>query len=255
MSSVMVRSLRIGEGIPKICAPIVGKTKDEILSEAEKLLSASVDLAEWRTDWFCDVLDLREVLAVLKDLREILGDMPLLFTFRTAAEGGEKSIKPEYYQELNKAAAQSGHIDLLDVELSAGEAAMSELIVEAHRYGVKALASSHDFSGTPDQEEMIWRLCKMQSLAADILKIAVMPQTPKDVLTLLLATEEMHRKYATCPLVTMAMSGMGMVTRLCGELFGSAITFGAAAKASAPGQIETKELAEILAFFHKGSRK
>ena len=58
---------------------------------------------------------------------------------------------------------------------------MSELIVEAHRYGVKALASSHDFSGTPDQEEMIRRLCKMQSLAADILKIAVMPQTPKDV--------------------------------------------------------------------------
>lgn len=91
----------------------------------------------------------------------------------------------------------------------------------------------------------------MQSLGADILKIAVMPQKPADILTLLLATEEMHRKYAKCPLITMSMSGMGIVSRICGETFGSAVTFGAASKASAPGQIGTKELAESLRIIHK----
>lgn len=251
MTPVVIRNVKIGEGIPKICAPIVGKTKEEILSEAKLLLSASADLAEWRTDWFCDIFEAEEAAAVLKELREVLGDLPLLFTFRTAAEGGEKSAESGEYLALNKAAARSGFVDLLDVELSAGEDAVSDIIAEAHRNGVVAVVSSHDFSGTPMREEIIRRLCKMQSLGADILKIAVMPKSPRDVLTLLSATEEMYRKYAKCPLITMAMSGTGMVTRLCGELFGSAVTFGAAAKASAPGQIGTGELAAVLSLFHK----
>ena len=126
-----------------------------------------------------------------------------------------------------------------------------ELIEETHRCGVMAVVSNHDFQETPERKELIRRLCAMQSLGADILKIAVMPQKPADILTLLLATEEMHRKYAKCPLITMSMSGMGIVSRICGETFGSAVTFGAASKASAPGQIGTKELAESLRIIHK----
>ena len=34
---VEVRNLKIGEGIPKICVPLVGKTDEEIISEAEYL--------------------------------------------------------------------------------------------------------------------------------------------------------------------------------------------------------------------------
>ena len=34
---VEVRGVKIGEGVPKICVPIVGKTKEEILA-AEDLL-------------------------------------------------------------------------------------------------------------------------------------------------------------------------------------------------------------------------
>lgn len=251
MSSVIVRNVNIGEGIPKICAPIVGRTKGEVLREAKRLLASSADLAEWRADWFEDVFEAEAVAQVLKELRAILEEMPLLFTFRTLAEGGEKSMKPEAYAALNRLAIQSGAVDLLDVELSAGDAVISDIIAEANKNDVKTVVSSHDFSKTPEQGEIIRRLCKMQLLGADILKIAVMPQTPQDVLTLLLATEEMRRNYAERPLITMAMSGMGIISRLCGELFGSAVTFGAAAKASAPGQIGTEELAEILLMFHQ----
>ncbi|MDU3369854.1 MAG: type I 3-dehydroquinate dehydratase, partial [Clostridioides difficile] len=40
-------------------------------------------------------------------------------------------------------------------------------------------------------------------------------------------------------------------SRLCGEIFGSALTFGAAKSVSAPGQISFKELNSVLNLLHK----
>ena len=90
----------------------------------------------------------------------------------------------------------------------------------------------------------------MQELGADIPKIAVMPQNKKDVLTLLAATEEMANEYADRPIITMSMAGTGVISRLAGEVFGSALTFGAAAKASAPGQMGVEDLKQVLTLLH-----
>ena len=57
--------------------------------------------------------------------------------------------------------------------------------------------------------------------------------------------------YADRPIITMSMSGTGVISRLTGEFFGSALTFGAAAKASAPGQIPVSELETVLSVIHK----
>ena len=40
MNTVKVRNIEIGSGVPKICVPIVGVTKDEI-SQKRKHLTAS----------------------------------------------------------------------------------------------------------------------------------------------------------------------------------------------------------------------
>ena len=37
---VEVRGVKIGEGVPKICVPIVGKTKEEILAAQKKRAAA-----------------------------------------------------------------------------------------------------------------------------------------------------------------------------------------------------------------------
>ena len=252
MNPVTVRNIKIGEGIPKICVPVTGVTKEEIINEAETVRSlAQADLVEWRADWYEHVTDTGKAVGVLKDLRAVLKDLPVLFTFRTAKEGGEKEIDPQAYADLNKEAARCRYADLVDVELFTGDDAVKEIVQAAHACGVKAVASNHDFNKTPDKDEMIKRLCKMQELGADILKIAVMPQSRKDVLTLLAATEEMYRKHADRPLITMSMGGTGVISRVCGEVFGSAVTFGAAKKASAPGQINVEDLAQVLLQLHK----
>jgi 3-dehydroquinate dehydratase-1 len=43
---------------------------------------------------------------------------------------------------------------------------------------------------------------------------------------------------------------MGGISRLVGEALGSAMTFGAAAKASAPGQIDVNKLDVVLETIH-----
>lgn len=250
MNPVIVRNVKIGEGIPKICVPIVGKTMEEIINEAKEILALSADLVEWRADWFENVFDFEQVKSVLNSLREILGEKPILFTFRTANEGGERAIEDITYIALNKAAVESGKVDLLDVELFVGETVIEEVLNIAHQNHVKVIASNHDFEKTPSKEEIVLRLQKMQEVGADILKIAVMPKSSKDVITLLTATEEMRANYAKQPIVTMSMSGKGAVSRIAGETFGSAITFGSAKKASAPGQIPVEDLRKVLEILH-----
>ena len=251
MNPIRVRNTEIGTGIPKICVPIVGVTQKDILEAAEMIKLSAADFAEWRVDWYEDVLNLEKTEDTLRRLRNILGDMPLLFTFRTSAEGGEKEIRKETYTELNQQAAQSGFVDIIDVELFAGDDVVKDIIETAHSCGVKVIVSNHDFHSTPPKDEIVSRLRKMQDFRADIPKIAVMPQNKKDVLTLLSATEEMTSRYADRPVITMSMSGTGLISRLCGEVFGSAVTFGAVGKASAPGQIEAEEMAEVLKLLHR----
>lgn len=251
MKPVEVRNIKIGEGVPKICVPIVGETKEEIIAEAKTFDSIPVDIVEWRVDWFEGVFDFARVEDVLKDLRDALGDIPILFTFRTSKEGGEKAIDAQLYKELNIAAAKTGYVDLVDVEVFTGDDIVKEMIAAVHECGVKVVASNHDFDKTPDKDDIVSRLRKMQDLGADIPKIAVMPQNKKDVLTLLAATEEMSSEYADRPIITMSMAGTGVISRLCGEVFGSALTFGAAQKASAPGQIKVHDLQKVLHLLHK----
>jgi 3-dehydroquinate dehydratase-1 len=173
-----------------------------------------------------------------------------LFTFRTSKEGGERSIEADAYATLNKNAAVTGLVDLVDVEVFTGDEIVKDIIKAAHAEGVKVVASNHDFDKTPEKDDLIGRLKKMQELGADIPKIAVMPQSKKDVLTLLSATEEMATNYADRPIITMSMAGTGLISRLCGEVFGSALTFGAVGKASAPGQMNAEDLNTILNLIH-----
>ena len=251
MNTVKVRNIEIGAGIPKICVPIVGVTREEILEAAENIKSTKADVVEWRVDWYEDIFDFAKTEATMQALREVLGEMPILFTFRTSKEGGEKAIETETYVELNQNAAKTGLIDLVDVEAFTGDESVKAVVETAHANGVKVIASNHDFHKTPAKEEIVSRLRKMQDLGADVPKIAVMPQNKKDVLTLLAATEEMVSEYADRPIITMSMSGTGVISRLCGEVFGSALTFGAVGKVSAPGQMGIEDLTTVLGLLHK----
>src|SRR4051812_16368366 len=249
--TITVKGVTIGEGAPKICVPMVGGSLEQLEEEAVFLKTVDLDVVEWRVDFFEQVEDLERVKEALGAIRTILKDIPLIFTFRSAKEGGEKEVSSNYYFQLNKAIAESGLVDLVDVELFTDQHDIESLIETAQRNDVYVIVSNHDFDKTPAKEEIIARLRKAQELGADLPKIAVMPRNAADVLTLLDATNTMVEEYADRPIITMSMAGKGIVSRLAGEIFGSALTFGAAKKASAPGQVPVTELRNILSLINR----
>ena len=165
--TVLLRGVEIGAGRPKIIVPIVGKTEQEILDKAAELVQAKPDVVEWRVDYFQGVGDVQRVVDTARELNEALGEIPILFTFRTKREGGEKEIGMEDYTALNRAVAQSSYVD------------------------------------------------------------------------------------AQRPLLTMSMASDGVISRLCGEVFGSAATFGMVGQGSAPGQIPADQLEQVLEILHR----
>lgn len=245
MNTVKIKHTVLGEGRPKIAVPLVAKDAESLQQAVAALAGLDYDVVEFRVDFLQEAANADFVMAQTEAVRRALPDAPLLFTFRRAVEGGSCPCGDDYYFALVHRAIESGLIDIIDIELFAGDEAVAAAVAKAKAHGVAALLCNHDFDKTPPQVEITGRLKKMSALGADICKIAVMPQSAADVLTLLSATEEVYRT-AKQPIVTMAMGKLGVISRLAGQTFGSAMTFGAAQQASAPGQIAVNDLRRIL---------
>lgn len=248
---VQVRDLRIGEGRPKIIVSTSGKTAEQVLEQGRTAAaSPAVDLLELRLDLLAFATDADQVAALGRQLVQTLGGKPLLLTFRSRREGGAGELDDAAYAALYGKLLQAGFADLIDVEMRRDERRVKALVVEAHKTGAKVILSSHDFQGTPGNAELLKRLQRQQTLGADILKLAVMPHDGGDVARLLQVTWTQHQR-SPKPLLIMAMGGVGAVSRLAGETFGSALTFGSQGQASAPGQIEADVLQQTLEALHR----
>lgn len=245
-STIKVKNMELGSGLPKICIPLTDKDLESLKKSINIIKTTPFDFIEWRADFYKGVEDPETRLKAMALFRSELKNSPVLFTIRTSAEGGTMEIDADAYTKILLAVIESGLIDMVDVELSKGESTMRTIIDAAHTFGVKVVASRHNFNSTPDKSIIVSNLCQMQALGADVVKFAVMPQSERDVLTLLDATLTMKEEHNDTPVITMSMSHYGMISRVCGELFGSCVTFGTAGKASAPGQLPANLLSIFL---------
>lgn len=246
MREVTVGNVTIGQGTPKIIVPITGITKAEVLQAAKAIKNSAGDLAEWRLDFFEAAGQPEQVASFSKEVKQVLGK-PLLITLRNQKEGGNLGLSAEKYTRIYQAIAEKGAADLLDVELSLPEKTIETVVTTAHEHDLKVVMSSHDFKQTPSKDALFERFIQMQERGADLCKVAVTPQTSADLLTLFAVTNEMTIHYAKCPIITLAMGDLGKITRIAGQLFGSAATFATVGDASAPGQLPAEQVRELLA--------
>jgi 3-dehydroquinate dehydratase-1 len=243
--------VELGTGQPKIIVPLTGSTQAALRNEITALDYDDLDIVEWRVDHFSGVDDRSAVARTLDSIREDLpASVPILFTVRSQPEGGQVVIEQSSYEALLRLATESGHVAAIDVEMFTDLGPLERIVNGAHEVGGSVVMSSHDFTRTPPIEQLIARLDLQQDLGADVVKIAVMPQSADDVLTLLRATSEFTSGRGVRPAITMSMGPLGVVSRLSGETFGSCATFGSVGAASAPGQISARELRAVLSAVH-----
>lgn len=242
MTTVKVRNIVLGEGLPKIAVPNVGVTEEEILASAKEIAAAKPDIMEWRIDYYeAGIKDNEKLIATAKALRDVVGELPILVTFRTKNEGGVLELGEDEYLDLVATVVTNRLGDAVDIELFHDEERVKDLVKQAHNYNVVVIMSNHDFEKVPAKDVIEFRLKKMADLGADVPKLACMPHSADDVLTLLSATND-ARKALSTPIITMAMADLGKVSRIAGQVFGSCLSFGAVGKASAPGQLSIEDL-------------
>lgn len=247
--TLTLRSVTLGAGRPAVCVPVVERTPADAARVTAALPAGAADVVELRLDHLTgSATDPDVAVRAVAGVRAALPHgTPLLATFRTVREGGVQPADEDAYATLVRAVLAGGQADAVDVELAAAHRA--DLVRRAHDAGAAVVLSHHDFAATPPRARLLALLREQAAAGADLCKIAVMPHDVDDVLALLGATADFARA-ADRPAATMAMGGLGVVTRLAGEVVGSALTFGSVGSASAPGQVDATALHGVLALVH-----
>lgn len=241
-----VKNLNIGEFPVKTIVPITAKTKQQALEQAQMIAeNPNADMAEFRIDLLDFASDTKAVIALGKELNQVLKNKPLIATIRTANEGGKLKVSDAEYEKIYTEYLKQPFMQLLDIEMFRDQARVEKLTQRAHQKNVLVIMSNHDFDKTPAQQDIEQRLLKQDQMGADILKIAVMPKSKQDVLTLMNATLNVSQK-SKKPLLTMSMGRLGTISRIATANMGGSMSFGMIGEASAPGQIDVAQLKQLL---------
>jgi len=192
----------------QICVSIAAPSMERIESLLSTALAQGADLVEIRFDHLPSLPGPEELA------RRLHADRPLIATVRKPSDGGLSRF-PEIERRdfLGKAAER---FDYVDVELESGEKSFIEKLTST---GCRVIVSFHDFSETPDLRRLRSIYRRAKGLGADLVKLACIARSKRDVSTLL-ATHA----YAT-DIVAITMGRDGMVGRVLAPLLGSAFTY------------------------------
>lgn len=214
---------------PKICV-VIGRTRHKMMqAEIKEAGKKGAELIEIRLDY----------LKKSPDFKRLLADKPceIMATVRRPTDGGRWGGSEEARQMLLRQTIVGG-FDWVDLE--------TDIIDKIPRFGhVKRLVSYHNMREIPsDLDHIHKRMCEQD---ADVVKIAVRAQKPKDVLRVIKLAEN-----APKPTVAIAMGDFGVPSRILGVKFGAPFTYAAFNKdrTIAPGLISFDEMRKVYGITH-----
>lgn len=220
---------------------VVVSLDDQLSLKALKTLQGQVaDILEIRIDRCTkrDPLSLQKFCQSLKKT-----GLPLLATVRSREEGGVLKIPSSERLSLFKALAP--YADFFDVELSSKEI-VKDVVRLAREHQIQVILSFHNFKETPKRRKLEEILRKSLSLGADIVKIAAMTNTPRDMQELLRFLLENNDKKISI----IAMGPQGVAGRVLFPAAGSLLTYTYLSESSAPGQLPLKKMTELMKLFY-----
>ena len=90
-NTVKIRNLILGEGIPKICVPVMGRTRQEIVYSVRNAMEQGPDMIEWRADFLEEPEAFPERAAGISHIRNSYFSLTYTPAFRTASRSGDPS--------------------------------------------------------------------------------------------------------------------------------------------------------------------
>ncbi|HPU96749.1 MAG TPA: type I 3-dehydroquinate dehydratase [Candidatus Hydrogenedentes bacterium] len=229
MTAISVGSCKLGDR-PRVAAALSDAIE---LSAIDQALSEGVDFLEVRADLFP-----RQDVTFIAEYLNRLRPRPVLLTIRHAAEGGrwsgDETSRLDWYARLLPMA------DAVDVEIRSDIAArVADL---ARQQGKPVIGSFHDFQATPDRADLDRLAEDFSRGGMDILKVAAWCRDSRDLRRLAAFLCD----WEGLPMIVLGMGPAGRPGRLLFPFLGSLVTYTYLGTASAPGQLNHRELVELL---------
>ena len=217
--------------VSQIAVPFSDQTTPAMISRAQK---NGMSIAELRVDLYSSY----EIKHVLKEILKFK-KISTIATIRSKKEGG--AWKGTEKERLKLFKIVLPHVDKIDIELSS-RSILKEVIANAHRLKKTVIVSYHNFQKTPKPAFLTNILKKSKAAGADIVKIAVMARSKKDVE----AMAEFTSTHAREGLITLSMGKEGVLSRVLFPCLGSLLTFAHIGRSTAPGQMDLKTTSTLL---------
>ena len=205
----------------KIAIPIFQRNKEDILKVAEECIIKGADILELRIDGM-DNPNPKIVKEIIEEINN-----------RCSKEGGSFRGSEEDRIAILRECCDVA--DYVDVELQTDR----DLIETITETGVTSIISYHNFKQTPDLD-ILMDIVIQEKEIGDIAKIAVMPNTLEDTLTILPILSHFDN------VVAISMGELGSYTRVIASKFNVPFTFAVVNDNTAPGQIDIDTMKSLM---------
>ena len=221
--------------LPRICVALGLSTPAELARAAEREYKDGNTFLEFRLDYLPDPFS---GIEVLQHLLANYPDAYVLATCRLKQNHGNFCGSVEKQLSVLSLAAQHGAA-AIDLEIESAESVKTALA--GLRGSAPVVISYHNFENTPALGPVLRRL---QRVPADAYKIATTARKPADNLRLIQFAKE-HRDL---PLIALAMSSIGIPTRVLGPSLGCLFTYAAPSDqdGTAPGQVSARAMRTLF---------
>lgn len=232
MKTVAVKKTTFGNGEYASVVTLKPASAEALLAEAKQALTYAPAAVEWRIDYFNPMVDAdfstRIIVQALRELSALLGDTPLLLTFRKKNEACDPNLRFHSDQMRRRtihACLGTGLVDLVDIEMAAEPALLADVLAWAKDSGTKVILSYHQYDRAPESEaEVREKLLRAEQMGADIVRCAYMAWSNEEVIRIGRAARE-AKQTLTVPMCCYAMGDVGSISRILGDRCGADLCF------------------------------
>ncbi len=139
----------------KICVSIKGKNKEDIISNISNLESNKIDLIEWRADYYEDYNSIEKIIEMLIIIKNSIGDIPLIFTFKSKNKGGMGDISIQYYIKLIKEISSIGLVDIINLDLVVDYGIATDLAEFLHNKNINVILPIYNINENSLEYELV----------------------------------------------------------------------------------------------------
>src|SRR3954447_14694890 len=202
---------------------VIGRTRHKmVVVELQEAVKRGAKFIELRLDFLAKAVEFKRLTPYKQ--------CPWVATLRRPAEGGRYAGTEAERQTILRQASVSGAFEWVDLE--------HDIAKSVPRFGpVKRIISYHNLTETPPEMEGVY--AEMLKLDGDVYKIAVLAQTPEDVVRVIKLQQS-----APKPTVAFCMGDIGQPSRFLALKYGAPFIYAAFNKERgiAPGLPSMEEL-------------